>query len=81
MFTVGHAPACLIGTILVPSAGPSVVVFSARAGLPAIRDPDSRARFATGQVLGSICTNAGRLHSSGRKRSCRMALKWLFSGP
>ena len=78
---VGHALTCLIYTIFVPPAGPSVVVFSARAVLPPIRDPDTRVRFPTVQLLGSTCAIAGRLYSSGRQCSTRMALKWVFSGP
>ena len=45
---VGHPPLSLVGAILSPPARPSVVVFSKRAGLPPIRDPDSRARFPAG---------------------------------
>ena len=63
---VGHALTCLIYTIFVPPAGPSVVVFSARAVLPPIRDPDTRVRFPTVQLLGSTCAIAGRLYSSCR---------------
>ena len=81
LMLVDYARPSKMSAILLQPAGPSVFVFVRRVGLPTVGNPDSRARFPTGQLRGIKCISAGQIHSSGRQCSFRMALECLCRGP